>query len=83
MPANLVGDLGDSVLNDGKRLAHLIVLHILFVVQLVSELEQFVDFFLLLVLLLLFSYSPCRLIGLLASPLLRFIAWRLRHSLML
>ena len=58
LPADLVSYLVDPVLDDGQRLSHLVVFHVLFVIELVGELQQLVDLFLLRVFLHLFRYSP-------------------------
>jgi hypothetical protein len=65
LPAHLVGDFVDPILDNCKSLAHLIILHVLLIIQLVGELKQLVNLSFLGVLLLLLSDCPRRLLALL------------------
>ena len=59
-PVRRLCDLIDTVFDDGEGLSHLIILHVLFIVKLVRELEEFIDLGLLLIFLLSFGHGPCR-----------------------
>lgn len=64
LPVDVLLDLVDAVLNNSERLSHLKVIHVLFIIELISELEQVVNLLLLLLLDILFGECPSRLGGL-------------------
>ena len=61
-PVGRLSDLIDAVLDDRQGLPDLVVLHILLIVKLVCKFEQVIDLGLFVLLSLLFSHGPSRLL---------------------
>lgn len=61
LPVVVLLDLIDSILDDGQSLSDLIVLHVLFVVQVVCELNQLINLFFFLIFELFLAHGPSRL----------------------
>lgn len=78
-PSNLVSDLANTILDNGKCLADFVIFHILFVIKFVGKFKELVNFLFLVIFLLLFGYSPG---GLLCLALLFTLA-RNRHLFVL
>lgn len=81
-PALLVRNFSDPIFDNRQSLPNLVVLHVLFVVKLVSKLKQIINLLFLGVLLHLLRNCPSRLSILLASLLLCLLArGLLRHGI--
>jgi hypothetical protein len=82
LPTLFVGNLIDPVPDNLKCLSHLVIFHVFFIIQFVSELKELIYFLLLCVLLHFFSHCPCRLVALFLLVLFLLLTLS-RHLFML